>query len=192
MEKATMKPPPWLMLALIAVWLSACTTVKVSQDYDPATDFSDYRTFDWYPGPQPKTGDIRVDNPLLDDRIREAVTRELISKGFRRVTDQMPDLYTAYHLTIRTKLEADTLHTGIGYGRYPYYGGFGTDTWIRQYDEGMLVIDIADAEKNELIWRGVGTRRVTETRSPQRSTEVVNKTVAEILAQFPPGPNPSN
>jgi hypothetical protein len=181
-----MKPSRWLIAALIALLLPGCSAVKVSQDYDPATDFSKYRTFAWYPGPQPKTGDIRVDNPLLDERIREAVTRELISKGFRRVADETPDFYVAYHLTIRTKLEADTVHTGIGYGRYPYYGGVGYDTWVRQYDEGMLVIDIAAAEAEKLIWRGVGTRRVTETKNPQKSTQVVNQTVTEILAQFPP------
>jgi hypothetical protein len=181
-----LKSTRWLMPAMIAILLFGCSTVKVSQDYDPATDFSIYRTFDWYPGPQPKTGDIRVDNPLLDERIRKAVTRELIAKGFRRVAGQVPDVYVAYHLTIRTKLEADTVHTGVGYGRYPYYGGVGYDTWVRQYDEGMLVIDIADAQADKLLWRGVGTRRVTETKNPQKSTEVVNKTVAEVLAQFPP------
>lgn len=181
-----MKASRWCIPATIVLLLLGCSTVKVSQDYDPATDFSAYRTFGWFPGSQPQTGDIRVDNPLLDERIRKAVNRELIAKGYRRVTDQTPDVYVAYHLAIRTKLEADTVHTGIGYGPYPYYGGVGYDTWVRQYDEGMLVIDIADAKANKLLWRGVGTRRVTETKNPQKSTEVVNKTVAEILAQFPP------
>ena len=178
----------WCIWAVSALMVFGCSPVTVSQDYEIGTDFSNYRTFDWAVAEQPRTGDIRVDNPMLDARIRGAVEQRLSAQGYRKVISGQPDFLVAYHLTIRSKIEGDTFRTGVGYGPWPYWGGVGYETTIREYDEGMLVIDIGDAKKDKLIWRGVGTRRVTQQSSPEKSTEIVNKTVREILVQFPPGP----
>ena len=174
------------VLTLLAALFVGFSSVKVSQDYDNSVDFSVYRTYGWIPGPQQKTGDIRVDNPLLDARIRNAVDRNLAAKEYRQDKQGKPDMLVAYHLAIRSRIESEAVGTGAGYWGYPYWGGVGYETRVREYDEGMLVIDIADATTNRLIWRGVGTRRVTGQTSPEKTTEMVNKTVAEILAQFPP------
>ncbi len=174
--------------AALALLLFGCSSVTVSQDYEIGTDFSRYRTFDWVSAEQPRTGDIRVDNSLLDARIRNAVEQTLIAKGYRKQTDSRPDMLVAYHLAIRSRIEGDTFHSGFGYGRYPYWGGAGFETTIQQYDEGMLIIDIGDAAENRLIWRGTGTRRVTEKTTPEKSIRIVNQTVTDILSQFPPQP----
>ena len=176
----------WLSIFFIFAVLTSCSGVSVRQDYDVSVDFSDYHTFAWVTVEQPKTGDIRVDNQLLDTRIREAVDRTLIAKGYRKITDGSSNLLVAYTLTIRSRLESDTVSTGFGYGGYPYWGGVGFETRVREYDEGMLVIDIGDAKQNKLIWRGTGTRRVTAHSDPNKTTDVINKTVGEILAKFPP------
>ena len=180
----TIKWTPW---AALFIFLCSCSSVTVSHDYDVTANFSQYKTFDWVPGEQPKTGDIRVDNPFLDNRIRAAVVRIMVEKGYRKATTDKPDLLVAYNLTIRSKIESDTVSTSVGYGGYPYWGGVGFETRIREYDEGMLVIDLGDASENKLIWRGTGTRRITNQASPEKTTEIVNKTVTEILAHFPPG-----
>ncbi len=179
---------PFRIRAAMVLLLFGCSSVTVSQDYEIGADFSTYRTFDWVSAEQPRTGDIRVDNPLLDARIRSAVEQKLTVQGYRKKTTGQPDMLVAYHLTIRSRIEGDTFRTGFGYGRYPYWGGAGFETAIRQYDEGMLVIDIGDAAENRLIWRGTGTRRVTEKANPEKSTRIVNQTVTEILNQFPPKP----
>ena len=188
MTKKTGPSSGSLTLATLVLLLWCCSPVMVSLDYDLSADFDKYRTFDWYPGPQPKTGDVRVDSPLLDGRIRTAVTDTMLAKGYQRVNDGRPDFFLAYHLTIRSKIEADTFNTGIGFGGYPYWGGVGYETRIREYDEGMLIVDVIDVATDKLVWRGTGTRRVTETSDPEKTTRVVNQTVAEILAQFPPQP----
>ena len=175
--------------AMLTLLLFGCSSVTVSQDYEIGADFSGYRTFDWVSAEQPRTGDIRVDNPLMDARIRNAVEKKLLSMGYQIQTDGTPDMLVAYHLTIRSRIEGDTFRSGFGYGRSPYWGGAGFETTIRQYDEGMLVIDIGDTSENRLIWRGTGTRRVTEKASPEKTTQIVNQTVNEILDQFPPTSN---
>jgi len=147
-----------------------CSGIEVSQDYDMAADFSNLKTFTWYLVKQKKTGDLRVDNPLLDSRIREAVDRSLSQKGYKRISQGTPNFYV--------------------FGGSGSFGGIGIGTGsdVREYDEGMLVIDITDAKNRKLLWRGTGTRRVSRHSDPERITKEVNENVDKILAQFPPKP----
>lgn len=168
--------------------LTGCTTVQVSQDYDPQTDHSLSGTWHWRELVQPLTGDIRADNPLLDKRIRGAVENHLSSRRFTQDRDN-PDLYLTYHLAIEQKILSDTVHTTVGVGSYyhPWYGGIGTETHIRQYDESRLTIDIHSAETGGLVWRGVGVYRFRTYQTPQDAAAAAQSTVDKILFQFPPG-----
>jgi len=47
--------------------------------------------------------------------------------------------------------------------------------------------DLSDAETRRFFWRGIGERRLSQQSTPEKTTEMVNRTVAEILAQYPPG-----
>jgi hypothetical protein len=171
--------------ALLALLLApACASVRVSVDYAEQEDFSTYRTFTWLPRPQERTGDYRIDNPLLDERIRSAVERNLAAKGYQQVVDRAPDFYVAYHLRIEEKIDVYTVNRG-----YVDYWGYYVavpETRVRQYDEGSLVIDIADARKKQLTWRGVAVGRVREDPTPEQTTKRVDEAVSEILERFPP------
>jgi hypothetical protein len=177
-----------LLQLLVMLVMSGCTAVQVSQDYDPATDFSSYQTFGWAPEPERTSGDPVLDSPLMDRRIRSAVEETLRAKGYSFRADERPDVQVAYYLYVRSRIEADTFRSGYGwYGyRYPYWGGWGYDTVLRQYDEGTLIIDFVEVGSGKLIWRGTGSRRVTLQTDPAKTTKMVYQTVAEILKQFPP------
>lgn len=176
------------ILLLTAVVLAGCTTVRVSQDYDPHADLSRHGTWQWQDPVQPSTGDIRIDNPFQDRRIRRAVENHLAGRNLSRGGGR-PELYLAYHLTIEQKIQSDTYYSTMGVGSYyhPWYGGYGAETRIRQYDESRLTIDIHGADTGELLWRGVGTFRWKSYKTPEAAFEDVQKTVDKILWQFPPG-----
>ena len=167
--------------------LSACTSVKVSQDFDPRADLSHYGSWQWRHPIQPPTGDIRVDNALQDQRIRQAVS-DHFSKRNIDYTDSHPDLYLSYHLIIEQKIQSDTYHTTVRLGRYyrPWYGGLGTETRIQQYDQSRLTIDIHTVATGRLVWRGVGTYRRKDYKRPQDAAVAMQKIVDQILMQFPP------
>lgn len=174
-----------VFLTLLVV--GGCSTVQVSQDYSTEVDLSRLGTWRWQNPVQPKTGDIRVDNPLLDKRIRRAVERHLTGRRFEMASAQ-PDRYLSYHLSIERKIQSDTATTSVGVGGYyhPWYGGVGSETRIWDYDEGRLTIDIHDAETGDLVWRGVGVYRFRSYDSPQAADEAVQHIVDRILQQFPP------
>lgn len=178
-------PVVWLMALFI---LAGCSTVQVSEDYDPAALRMPHDTWQWRDAVQPAVGDVRIDNPLLDKRIRRAVENNLVARGLRR-TPSHPDIYLAYHLAIDPKIEGDTVYSSVGAGRYAYpwwHGGFGTEARVRQYDECRLTIDILAAGSGALIWRGVGTYRLRHPSDPQTAAEEMQQTVDKILGQFPP------
>ena len=173
-------------------FLWGCQSIQVSQDYDISKDFSSLKTYEWQTKTQPETGDIRVDNPLLDARIRSAINDSLSKKGYQRITQGKPDFYVAYKYQVRSKIESDDVGVGVGFGwgSRSRYGGIGLDTgrYISEYDEGVLVIDLNDASKGDLLWRGTGTARVNQHSKPEEITKGVNEAVEKILSQFPPLP----
>jgi hypothetical protein len=180
-------------LALVATLGVACSSVQTSYDFDPDADFSAWRTYTWYPTASPATGDLRLDNPLLHDRIVAAVDRSLGARGYARVRNSAPDFYVNYHLSTEQRLEARTMntayHAGPGGRRWgdAGWGGVGwQETHVHQFEVGTVVIDFVDAAARRLVWRGSGARRLAPDPSPDRVTQRVNEAVDEILGQFPP------
>jgi hypothetical protein len=186
----------WRQMAAVgaAVLVGGCAGIKVGQDYDVKTDFTSLKTYAWQSTVQAKTGDVRVDNTLLDDRIRKAVDDRLAQKGYRKTAGGIPDFRVAYSYQIRRKVGSEGVQTGIGVGvgGSGSFGGVGLGTGggVNEYDEGTLVIDFLDAANGDLLWRGTGSRRLVETTDPEKATRRVNETVERILEQFPPPSKP--
>jgi hypothetical protein len=178
-------------LLLIPLLWVACATMQVYEDYDASVDFSGLQTFGWLPRPQPTTGDIRLDSPLIDSRIRAAIERTLVEQGYTRATKGAPDFLVGYQISLDSKLDVRTTNDYYGYGggigRYGRVGVVGFDTTVQQYDEGTLVIDIANSANDRLLWRGWGSQRLRRNPSPEQTTERINRVVSQILGQFPPG-----
>jgi len=177
-------------LLLIITLVMGCSSVRVSQDFNPSKDLGNLNTYAWQAETQPPTGDIRVDNPLLDARIRAAVESNLTTRGFQKLTDGTPDFYIVYQYAIQRKIESDRVQTGVGFG-FGSYGrrggvGFSTGSSVSEFDEGLLVIDFIGTNASDLLWRGSGSRRVDQHSDPARTTERINEMVDKIMAQISP------
>jgi len=172
----------------ILVGLQACSGITVSQDYDQNFRFTGLKTFTWKSNVNNEYG--LKDNDLVDGRIRKAVEDGLSAKGYNHIDSENPDFYISYHMTVEQKISNSNVSGGItvGSGSYGRYGGIGigTGSTVRAYDQGTLLIDVTEAATGRLIWRGTSTQIVSEHSSPEKTTEVVNATVAKMLEQFPP------
>lgn len=174
-----------LMVAVLAA--IGCSTVQVSQDFDPQANLARADTWQWGDPDHQPTGDIRADNPLLNKRIRRAIENHLAGRPIRFAPGEA-DLQLTYQLTIEQKIIGDTTYSTVGFGGYgyPWYGGLGTETLIRQYDESRLTIDLQAADTGELLWRGVGTYRWATYDTPEMAADAMQEVVDKILEQFPP------
>ena len=160
-------------LALVPMLLAAagCSSISTSYDYDPGTDFSKFRTYQWIKQPDQKS----TTSPFVLERIKNAVNRNLGQKGFRPAVD--PDILLAAH----TGHESRVRVTDWGYG---YWGRGGSDVY--QYEEGTLILDIVHRTSKKLIWRGTAKGVVDPNPTPEKTTKTINNAVTKILSKFPP------
>jgi len=168
----------FIAIILTAIFFAGCSSISVSQDYDPAYDFSKLKTFGFIPI-SPEAGIDQINA----NRFGDAIKNELTAKGY--TVSENADFGVALYFTLKTKTNVQSYGYGYGYGGYwgrPGYGGVD----VTQYDEGTLVIDIIDMAKKELVWRGTGTGVLNPNATVEERTANINNAVAQILGQFPP------
>ncbi|REE80341.1 uncharacterized protein DUF4136 [Lutibacter oceani] len=174
-----MKAIKLLPLALLFL-VASCSSVRVTSDYDTATDFSNYKTFAFY-----KKGIDKVEISDLDKRrILKAVETELLAKGFTK--SENPDLLVNIFTKSRQKVDVYN-NSSIYFGWHPWYYGPNYGMHISKYTEGTLFVDLIDAEKKELVWQGIGSGGLTTSGNVAKKEERIKSFVAEIMAKYPPG-----
>ncbi|MET4076650.1 DUF4136 domain-containing protein [Hymenobacter sp. UYCo722] len=178
---------------LLLLGPSGCTTaarVGVTNDFDHAVNFRAFKTWAWYPQ-QPKDaegGPAKGYESFLDKRMRAAVTTEMTAKGLTEVAvTAAPDIYVAYSARVEDKQQVSPYYNGLGYPYgygYGYYGrGYSP---VTQYKAGTVVIDIVDARRKELAWRGTGQAQVNQNTIDEVET---HRIVNGILSTYPPQDN---
>ena len=163
--------PMRILLSVLSVVLLPLTASAqdVTVDWDKGADFSEYETFVWREG-------TPVPNDLSDHRITSAVENELGIKGYW-LNEEEPDLYLVYYASAKEEVDLG----GAGYRQ----------TWtspgtikVDKYLAGTLVLDILDAKKGRLLWRGIARGTVSPT--PRKNQTIIHKAVTKLLEGFPP------
>ena len=173
-------------IVVVALLLAACSSVYVSTDYDPGTDFAGLKAYAWLPRKAAASGDPRLDSTLLHERIRNAVEAQLAERGYKKVASGRADFLVAYHTAVQRKIDVDTIYRGYGYGPDTWGWGAGHDTVVYEYDQGTLLLDVLDPKAHRLLWRGSAKAVVSEESTPEKRTKLINEAVAKLLEQFPP------
>ena len=97
----------------------------------------------------------------------------------------------SYHVAIQKKAETSRLKLDESYTR-----GCGKEQWsgtpmgasgtyIKEFEEGTLVLEIIDARTSQLIWRGFASAVLDASGSPKSRTARVRKAVRRILQRLP-------
>ncbi len=161
---------------------SACATLRVGADHEPGVRFERYTTFDWGARDPLPTGDSRLDNnPFFDSRVRSAVELELAAKGLRRVTES-PDLLVHYHASVRQRVDVIKSDEALGYS-YPDYGQSAT---LIEFEEGTLLLDVAEAKSKRILWRGWARSDVGGAiENPREMEKRIEQAVRRMMELFP-------
>jgi hypothetical protein len=176
---------------VVAVLIGGCAAPApdIRSDYDRNVDFSRYRTYNIMPGAG-RRPDGQYDT-LIGERVTRAIHREMEARGYQRSPE--PDLLVNFSVTVQsvTKVSqvprAQPYPYAYGYrsGRYATWSTYTTyDTWVREYEEGTLLIDIVDRERQQLVWEAAGRGRVTKEKL-EDIEGTVNRAVAELFKRYP-------
>jgi hypothetical protein len=173
-----MKRIGWLASLVLAATLAACSSLTTNADYNPATDFTKYKTWAWH-----ETESIK--DSIWRDRIQSGIAAELGKKGLTR-SDSDPDLWVVAHTRLDEQTQISTYNSGWGYGwGWGYGAGMSTST-VQQIPVGTLIVDLVDANQKQLIWRGTATKTLNPDASPQTKQENLQKALAKMFENYPP------
>lgn len=167
----------------LAASVGGCASPKIGYDFDRSVNFSHYHAYAWIPGAQESTGNRRLDNSLIDARIRTAIDAQLRSKGYTAAANERPEFLVAYHVGMKDMIKGSSTQNYIG---DRVHGTYTTLSDIQPYKEGTLLIDIVDAGSKQLVWQGSALAEVEEGLTPKERDERINGIVRAMLSHFPP------
>lgn len=167
-----------LSLITFVITITSCASIDVATDYDKEANFDKYNTYAFF-----KPGIDQAEISDLDKkRILRAIDYELSQKGL--VKSENPNLLVSIFTKTKEEVNIYQNNFGYGWGWNPYFWGPGANTYSYTSIKGTLFIDLIDAERNELVWQGLGTGVLTQKM--KKKEEKIKKIVNEILEKFPP------
>jgi hypothetical protein len=178
-------------ITIIALMLAVCVAnAQVHVDFDKSVDFKKYKTFKFETGKVIRQLGVRdTTNVFLNQYIGEAITKDLVAKGLSP-SDSNPDLIITYLAGAREKQEVQNYMSSPGFF-YPYYRFYGlngwwgpqwNNFWVRNYEEGTIIIDIYDARTDQLIWRAYGVSSISNFNEQK----FVSKEISKSFRHYPP------
>lgn len=178
-----------LLCGALVLTLAACTP-WVKTEFNPQADFSALQTFAWAAPQRQSVENPILDSALLDSKVQDAVTATLRTRGFAPAPPDSADFIVTYHAAKDLASRPADWSMGVGFGgpwwgySYPWQNTIIVSRSPEYYEEGVLIIDILDARNGALLWRGWRSKYLSQKNF---TPEAVQATVAEILAEFPPG-----
>lgn len=161
-----------ILVAIMAGCASAPATHVVT---DPQADLRAYRTFGFY-----ETGKGEY-STITDNRLKQATREQLQRLGYTYV-DSNPDLRVNILLKVESRQEIHSTPASVG--RFAYRGWVPYAVETVHYREGTLAIDLVDAKRNSMVWRGVAGDRITNS-DMRNSGETIDSVVRQLFAAFP-------
>jgi Domain of unknown function (DUF4136) len=172
-----------LLCPLVLFACGGAQAQKIKVEYDKSVDFTKYKTYGIDP----------VDNasrPMLQLAIQGAIEHDLNRLGLTKVASN-PDLFVQMYGAIDNDF---TTHY-----QDPIYGGYippynsrvtlwhnipGTYTTV-VIPKGTLMVDLIDANKKQLVWRGVANQKLSDQRD--EVLDQVNAAVKKMFLRYPAG-----
>ena len=174
-----------LILVLLA---PSCSTINTRFDYNPEINFSRYQKYSWQVPQEEKSEQSPAEN-LIDNAIDEALS----AKGYQLVPKDQAHFIVGYQMIFQEKkrLRRYGYPHGYHYHRpgYPHhrYHRFYRrgSVYTYYYTKGTLILDVVDAQTQEVVWSGEAVRIVNPNK-PIELGRKMKESVSRLLKKFPP------
>ena len=125
---------------------------------------------------------IKTANSIWDDRVKEAIDKELAAKGWTQVPSGGDVSLVAIENT-SVQQQYDTFYDD--FGGFRRFGGFGESTTsVDNYRVGTLIVSMFHGNSKQLIWRGTSSSDLSG--NPEKNTKKIDKNVAKRVLKTPP------
>ena len=161
--------PLFVMALTLAVFAD-----QVKVDYDHGAKFNQVKTYSW--------SKVKTANSIWDDRVKDAINKELAAKGWTQVPSNGDVALVAVEKT-SIRQQYDTFYDGFGGRRR--FGGFGqSTTTVDNYRVGTLIVSMFGGNSKQLMWRGTSSSDLSG--NPEKNTKKLDKDVQKMFKDFPP------
>ena len=175
------------ILVVSSLLLLGCASgPRIITNSDPSANWTNFQTFGFFQPLGTDRGNVRS---IMSIQLIESTTREMQAAGFT-LSESNPDLLINFVVSTRETLQTRPSSSASMHhsrGRYNTWGGWSASTStteVVQRTEGTLAVDIVDRARNQLVWEGAATSRVTNS-TRENQDQVLDGAIGEIFAQFP-------
>lgn len=164
--------------------LSACSSLKITSDYDKEIDFTNYKTYSFY-------GWENENNSVLNSIDKKRIEGSFVHEFNNRHLSFTPadgDLVVSLYLATNISATAYTNHySSNDYGDFPAWawptGHSNTtrnesDNWV-----GTLMCNVFDNDSKQLIWQGVASDEIDEKSIKKDNT--ITPIATGIMSKYP-------
>jgi len=177
--------PPVLLLA------NAGFAQQVWYKYEHNANFSTYKTYKWLP--IENTAQL---DPLTYQQLKAAIDAELAKKGLVKTEGAEADLLIGFQVAFRKAMEFTAVTEMSGPGVYVLEGNrwdrdptthpIGSTTTRETLQIGDFGLDMYDAVKRQLVWRGDAAKTIEADVTPDKRKKNIERGVAKLLKDYPP------
>ena len=184
----------WSGIAAFVFLLASCaSTAHIEKDEN--TDFSHYKTFAWVDKDGEGKKDHNRSNDIIEQRVREAVNKELEkSAGWREVKNR-PDVLLSYDVLVERSIKEESnpvysrSYSRVFYNPYTrrystiYYPSqfMGYERDQRPIKEGTVTVTMIDTRTDKMVWQGWTT---DELNSRNITSKEIQNSVKAIFRKF--------
>ncbi|MEJ2581283.1 MAG: DUF4136 domain-containing protein, partial [Acidobacteriota bacterium] len=151
-------PVVWVAILLLAGCSSTTAELPVRTEHDAAADFHEWKTFR-FASESGSSDHTRY--PAFERMVREALEKELVTRGYSRTKDGTPDFRVAFDLVFRGS--KPPVVAPQGGGAEPKVQ---TQPGPRQ--RGTLTIKMLDPASGKSLWTGQMSEITMTSLEPQR------------------------
>ena len=176
----------WLPM-LVALVVAGCASgPRIITNSDPAADWFGYRTFGFF---EPLGTDRNTVRSIMSNTLIDSTKREMQAAGYT-YSDTNPDLLINFVVSTRETIQtrpstgASVHHGRSRYGTWSGWSAGTSTTEVVQRTEGTLAVDIVDRQRNQLVWEGAASKRITDS-TRRNQAQVLDEAIMEIFRQFP-------
>ena len=157
----------------------SCASIRVNYDYERATDFSKYKTYNYY-------SNINSGLSELDTkRLLDALDSGLKAKGIN--LSDTPDFYVDIKSNEYKEVQNSSVGVGVGGTGGNVGGGISVGIPIGQSNFNRIIqFDFVDENGLGLFWQATSESSFSPNSTPEQKETMFKAIVAKVLEGFPP------
>ncbi len=168
-----------LLYIFSAFIVCSCAPINVNVDYEKNTDFSTYKTYNYYPNMNTGLSDLDT------KRLLNIMDETMQSKGF--TISNTPDFEINIQSDEYQDVQNSNMGVGLGGGGGNMGGGISIGIPMGQTAVNrQIVFDFIDDSNTGLFWQAVSESSYNPNATPKNREARLRSIVEKVLSKYPP------